>query len=201
MRTLGVETAACVTLIVFATLTFQGCGGGHPIVLHDGVNTGDPCSVCTDPHAQGPKAGDLNNGDFTVFCNSKQCKPDGPGNAVDKIAEDNARVHETNKSPSLCDVCNRPDAQGHYAGELNDNDFEEKCTKECPGFQHPGIGMQMASQQVNGTGGFTYMTCSFFLFMASMFMFIALRHFVVKNEPFLPSYDNQPDAQYVRIVA
>jgi hypothetical protein len=60
--------------------------------------------------------------------------------------------------------------------------------------------MQMTAQQVNSTEGLTYMTCSFFLFMVSMFMFMALKRFVVRNKPLLPTHDDVPDDKYVLVV-
>jgi len=199
MNTRDVQSVACVVLILCHALVFQGCGApGKPEEV-DGVNTGDPCSVCKDPESQGPKAGDLNNGDFTVFCNSKQCSPNGGEDAVDTVKEDNAEVHETDKSPSLCDVCNRPDAQGHYAGSLNDDDFIVKCTKECPGFEHPGPSLAQQTIDTEGTFIFKLVGGGFFV----VGMALALNPFVVKKraEPLLAGYSEyESDAQYVRVV-
>lgn len=194
MNTHDVKSAACVAALMYIGLAVQGCAPpGKAIDLGDGVNTGDPCSVCKSPHAQGPDAGDLNNGDFTVFCNSPQCSPGGPDIAGKTVAEDNEEVHETDTAPSLCDICNRPDAQGAYAGGLNDDDFEVKCTKECPGFKHPGIAL--AAQQ-NSTAGafFLFGACGFFfVLMASL----ALKRFVVKKQPL---GDIESEDRYVRVV-
>jgi len=199
-----VDSALCVALLLGPAVVMQGCGGpGKPEEVDAGgreVNTGDPCSVCKSPEAQGRNAGDLNNGDFTVFCNSKQCNPDGTEDAAATVAEGDAEVHKTDKSPSLCDICNRPDAQGHYAGALNDDDFEVKCTKECPNFQHPGP--SLAAQQKNNTER-TFITklgggC-FFVFLVAL----ALKAFVVKTkEPLLAGYSEyESDAHYVRVVS
>lgn len=195
MNTHDVKSAACVAMLMYIGLAVQGCGApGKAIDLGDGVNSGDPCSVCKSPGAQGPDAGDLNNGDFTVFCNSPQCSPHGPDNAAKTVSDDNADVHETNESPSLCDICNRPDAQGPYAGDLNDDDFEIKCSQECPGFKHPGIAL--AAQQNSSAGAFILpvAACSFFVLMASL----ALKRFVIKKQPLLG--DIESDDQYVRVV-
>jgi len=198
MNTRAIESAACVALLMIAALVQQGCGGGKAIVT-DGVNTGDPCSVCKSPHAQGPEAGDLNNNDFTVFCNSPKCKPDGPEDAAQKVADSSAEIHETNKAPSLCEICARPDAQGHYAGELNDDDFIIKCSQECPDLKHPGPSLQMAAQQTSSIQGTLIPPICFFLFMA----WLALKRFVIKKEALLAGYgehDGQSDAHYVRVV-
>lgn len=194
MNTHDLKSGACVALLMYIGLVVQGCGpGGKAIDLGGGVNTGDPCSVCKSPHAQGPDAGDLNNGDFTVFCNSPQCNPDGEEHAMSKVADMNAEIHETNESPSLCDVCNRADAQGPYAGDLNDDDFEIKCSKECPGFKHPGIAL-MAQQKTSTAGGFILpAACGCLsLLLASL----ALKRFAEKKEPLFESHD-----QYVQVEA
>jgi len=199
MNTRDVETAGCFVCLVVCALVVQGCGApGTPIVVQGDVNTGDPCSVCKSGEAQGPAAGDLNNGDFTDFCNSAQCKPHGPEDAAGAVKESNALVHETDKSPSLCDVCNRPDAQGHYAGGLNDDDFIVKCTQECPGFKHPGPAEVLAAQQTSTQGTFMLVipAGAFFLFMV---WFLVLKRFVVKKEHSLAGYGDVEDVDYVRV--
>jgi len=199
MNTRAIESAACVALLMIAALVQQGCGAGGKAIVTDGVNTGDPCSVCKSPHAQGPEAGDLNNGDFTVFCNSRKCKPDGAEDAAQKVADSSAEIHETDKAPSLCEICARPDTQGHYAGELNDDDFIIKCSQECPDLKHPGPSLQMAAQQTSSIQGTLIPPICFFLFMA----WLALKRFVIKKEALLAGYgehDGQSDAHYVRVV-
>jgi len=197
-----VDTALCVLALIVAGPIFQGCGGGEPIVVDGGINTADPCSVCKDPHAQGPDAGDLNNGDFTNFCNSPKCQPDGTKSAADAVKEANALVHETDKSPSLCDVCNRPDAQGHYAGELNDDDFIVQCVKHCPGFKHPGPAMQMAAQQMNNTQGASRMLIVSAAGLFLLMTFFALKRVAAKKQTLLAGYsDAQADDGYVRVEA
>merc|ERR1719420_2332991 len=108
MKTRNVQSAACVAILAVCALALHGCGGGKPEII-DGVNTGDPCSVCKSPLAQGPKAGDLNQGDFEVFCN-EHCVENGAGKAADTVKDANAEVHESDESPPTCDVCKRPDA-------------------------------------------------------------------------------------------
>lgn len=200
MNSSSIQSAACVAILMYIGLVVQGCGApGEAVTLSDGVNSGDPCSVCNDPHSQGPEAGDLNNGDFVVFCTT-QCKKHPEQDAEDAVAEGNKEVHETNMSPPTCDVCKRPDAQGYYAGTLNDDDFQVFCSK-CPAeelggrlaalYQSAALAVQ-AKQEENlyvTMAGIHDLKIGLFSFCASGLFFItvsfALKRRAYKAEPLL----------------
>lgn len=96
-----------------------------------------PCELCERPDVQGPKAGPwvlpgLYNEDFEIFCNKcpnfKRIRKDvGPS----KLAEMNKKVQSTNKSPTPCQLCMRPDVVGPDASALYNDDFKIFCSK-CP---------------------------------------------------------------------